>query len=353
MKKINLLTDSWGEIIIYDLRKYLKNFNIIRFNKDFLAKKSFDGWDCKNAIKLRKIENNKDYKIIHYNNWCDPIISKIPKNKVTIYESHSIHLWLDFKNTFYDLESFFKRFIVFFIYPIYKLFFYFRIKKFDLYFVSIPVVLKYAKKIRKDVFWLPNIIDFDLFDKEYKTLSLDKNYKNIFLPSAIRIQKNQEKAWQIIDTIYKKYKNIKIYIIKHSSSNYNLVWKYLEKYKDNIIWLPMINRNKLWEYYKAEWDLVLWSLWPYDDYAMLNMIELEAMACKAPIVAMDAYEIIKTKYEDIENLAIKVFVDENFRKKYIEKNYNYVKKIHSSENVAKIYVEKLKPLINIKFNINI
>jgi len=352
-KKIKILTDSWWEIIIYALKNYLNDFEIKRFNIDLLWKKSFDWWDCKNAIKLRKYENKKDFEIIHYNNWCDPIISKIPKNKITIFESHSIHIWLDLKNALNISENIFKKNIIFFIHFFYKTIFYFRIKKYDLYFVSILCILKYAKKIRKDVIWIPNIIDFSLFEKEYKTLNLDKKYYNIFLPTTIRKIKNQGKNWKIIENIFKKYKNIKIYVIKHPSSNYKLIEKSLEKFKENIIWLPLIERNNLWKYYKSDWNLVLWSMWPYDDYAMLNMIELEAMACRCPIVAMDSFEIIKTKYEDIEKLAFKVLEDKQFRKDYIEKNYNYVKKIHSAENVSKIYLENLKPLLKEKFNINL
>lgn len=349
---ITILTDWWGEILIYQLEKFLPNIKIERLNKWLLWKKSFDWWELNNALKMRSYEDDNTFDILHYNNWLDPIICKIPKNKITIFQSHSIHFWLDLKNTLYDLETGFKKFLGFFIHFIYKIFFYFKIKKFDLYFTSIPAALPYAIKFRKDAIWLPNAIDFELFDREYETIELDKNYINIFLPSAIRIQKNQQKAWEIIDIFCRKHQNIKIYMIRHSSSNYKLVKMYLEKYKDNIIWLPIIERIKIWSYYKTDWDLVLWSLWYSDDYAMLNMMELEAMACKSPIVAMDSFEIIKTKYSEIDNLALKLLEDKDFKNEYIEKNYEYVKKIHSLENIAEIYLENLKPFLKSKLNLS-
>lgn len=352
--KINILTDWWWEILIYQLKDFLPSYiSIERLNKWLLWKKSFDWWELNNALKMRKYEDDKDFSILHYNNWLDPVICKIPKNKITIFESHSIHFWLNLRNTLYDLETRTKKILWYFIHYIYMIFFYFRINKFDLYFTSIPAALPFAKKYRKDAFWLPNAIDFKLFEKEYELLDLDKEFINIFLPSAIRIQKNQLKAWEIIDNIFKKNHKVKIYAIKHNSSNNKLVWNFLEKYKDSIVWLPIIERDNIWKYYKSDWDLVLWSLWPYDDYAMLNMIELEAMACKAPIVAMDSFEIIKTKYDDIEKLAFKILEDKEFKKNYIERNYNYVKKVHSLESVSKIYLEKLKPLLKSKFNIEI
>lgn len=344
--KLKILTDWWWEILIYQLERFLPNIQIERLNKWLLWKKSFDWWDLKNSIIMRKYENKNDFQIIHYNNWLDPITCRIPKNKITIFESHSIHIWLNLKNALNDLETPFKKIIGFFIHFIYKFIFIYKINKFDIYYTSIPSVLQYAQKFRNDAIWLPNAIDFELFEKKYDVINLDSNFINIFLPSGVRIRKNQVKAWEIIDNLFNKYKNIKIYIIEHKSANYKLVEKYIKKYKNNIIWLPLIDRENIWNYFKANWNLVLWSLWPYDNYAMLNMIELELMACKAPLVAMDSFEIIKVRYEKIEDLAFKVLEDKVFKDNYVDKNYKYVRKVHSLENIAYIYLDNLKILFN-------
>ena len=345
MTKLKILTDSWWEILIYQLAQVSDFFSIERLNKDLLGKKSFDGSEFKNALEMRKRELDSTYDILHYNNRMDMVLCRIPSRKVTIYESHSIHFGLDLKNTLYDLETPWKKFTGFFIHFIYKIIFFFRIKKVDVYFTGIPSPLPYAQKFRKDAIRLPNAIDFPLFERHYGAISLDKSFINIFLPSAIRVQKYQQKAWEIIDNMSQKYDNIKIYTIDHKTSNHKLVKTYLDKYADRIVWLPMVPREDIGNYYTADFDLVLWSLWPYDDYAMLNMMELECMACKAPIVAMDSFEIIKTPFAQIEDLAWRVLEDVMFRKEYVQRNYDYVKRVRSLESVHKLYYDTLKPIV--------
>lgn len=341
-KNINILTDWWWEILIYPFEAYLKNIKIERLNKWILWKKSFDWGDFKNALYMRKYENNYNFDVIHYNNWVDPIVCKFPKDKITIYESHSIHIWLNFNKTIIDIESKIKKIICFFIYPFYKIIFYYKINKVNIYYTSIPSVLPYAKKIRKDAIWLPNVVDFNLFWIVNDKLNLDKNYINIFLPTSIRKRKNQIKSWEIINNFSKKYNNLRLYVVNHPSSNYDSIDKYIKKFKNNIIWVPLIPREKLPIYYNSDWNIVFWSLYKHDDYAMLNMIELEAMACKCPIIATDSFEIIKISYENIEKLAWKVLEDNNYKNYYVNRNYDYVKKYHSIENVSKIYFENLK-----------
>ena len=82
--------------------------------------------------------------------------------------------------------------------------------------------------------------------------------------------------------------------------------------------------------------------------AMLNMVELEAIACRAPIVAMDVFEIIKVPYDKIMDLSFKVLENKDFKKTYIDTNYNYVKNTHSVENVAKLYESILSKCIEDK-----
>lgn len=352
--KLNILTDWWWEILIYQFQKFLpKGINIERLNKGILGKKSFDGWDFKNALLMRNYESHNDFPILHYNNWLDPVLCKLPKDKVTIFESHTIQLGFSLYNSVYILDWFIKRVLAFFVHFIYKVLFIIYIKKIDVYFVSIPSIMQYASKVRKDVVWLPNAIDFSVFEKNQKTIDLDKNYINIFLPTSVRKIKNQQKAWEVIDNISKKYNNLRIYIINHNTSNYSLIDNYIKKYKDCITWLPLVNREDIGWYYKTDWDLMFWSLWYNDDYAMLNLIELEAMVCKAPVVVMDSFEIIKVKYKDIEQLAWNLLEDKDFKKKYIKRNFNYVKDVHSLESVSKIYIDTLRPVIKRKLGVTI
>ncbi|MDR2640881.1 MAG: hypothetical protein LBC61_06395 [Candidatus Peribacteria bacterium] len=96
--------------------------------------------------------------------------------------------------------------------------------------------------------------------------------------------------------------------------------------------------------YSANWDLVLGAFYYEKFAAILNTIELEAMACKAPIIACDLNEIIFKPLDEIENLAYKIIDDKEFRKAYVEKNYKYVLKVHSTKNVAKIYEKYIEDL---------
>jgi len=356
--KLKILTDGWWEILIYQLKDFL-DFDIQRLNKWILKKKSFDGGDFKNALIMRKFENNNDFQIIHYNNWLDPLLCSVPKNKVTIFQSHGIHIGLWFRNSMRALEKPYKIFIWAPLHILYQLFLRYKIHKFDVYLTSIPSALPYAQRFRKNAIWLPNAIDFNFFNKDIWCLDLDHNYINIFLPSAIRILKNQRKAWEIIDVISQKYPNrIKVYIIEHPGSNEQLVKDYLKKFDKHIIWLPLIDRERISIYYKSPWDLVLWNMCQHPTNAMLNMIELEAMACKAPIVAMDVFEVIKVSYDKIEELALKVLEDTWYRKEYVKRNYSYVKSKHSIENVSKRYAwilleYTLKKGLNLNTGMNI
>jgi len=75
------------------------------------------------------------------------------------------------------------------------------------------------------------------------------------------------------------------------------------------------------------------------------MIENEAMACKAPVLCCDLNEIIFEPLEKLEDLAYKIIEDKKYRNWYIERNYDYIKKVHSCEAVAKIYEEDIKELM--------
>ena len=98
-------------------------------------------------------------------------------------------------------------------------------------------------------------------------------------------------------------------------------------------------------YYSANRDLLLGSFFLEKPYAMLNMIENEAIACKAPVLCCDLNEVIFEPLENLEDLAYKIIEDKEYREWYIERNYQYIKKTHSCEAVVKIYEEDIKELM--------
>lgn len=96
------------------------------------------------------------------------------------------------------------------------------------------------------------------------------------------------------------------------------------------------------EYYSHDWDLVIGNLYGEKPYAILNMIELEAMAHRLPIIAIDHYEILKYPLSDISIIAKKLITDKGYKQEYVERNLAYIYESHSPQSVAQIYSSNLK-----------
>lgn len=346
MKNIKILTNWWWEILIKPLEKYFNNINILWLNKD----KLYHYNDYNSFLFIKKELKNNKYDLVHLNCWFDLFFLNKKRWVNYIFESHSIHPGISLKYSILFSESFIKKIIIFLFYPFFKLLFIYKIKKIDLYLVSIPWLLDLTKKYHS--IWLPNWIDTNIFYKRKEYFLLNKNNINIFYPTWLREVKNPDFAFYLFWKIIQKYNNAKIYMIKHTVANYKKYNYFLDKYKDNIIFIDKIERLNLPFYYSADWDLVFWSFYPKKPYAILNMIEMEAMACKAPIIVSDLNELIFKNLDELDELAFKLLEDKNFKKEYIEKNYEYVKNTHSLENIAKIYLENLKPFLRSKLNLS-
>jgi hypothetical protein len=68
------------------------------------------------------------------------------------------------------------------------------------------------------------------------------------------------------------------------------------------------------------------------------MIELEAMACKSPIICHDLYEILFIDLKDILTVSHKIIDDLKYREKYVDRNYEYIKSVHSTKKVLSHYI---------------
>jgi len=318
----------------------LNNILIIWLNKD-----KYYNYNDYNVFSKLNIELEKDkYNIVHMNSWFDLFVFKRKKWVKYIFESHAIHPGISLKYSLLITESFTNKIVIVLFYPIFKLIFLLKIKQIDLYLVSIPWLLDLTKNYNS--LWLPNPIDITLFYKNENHLELDNNYINIFYPTWLREIKNPVFAFELIKKIKLKYNNTRFYFIKQSVSNYKRYEKYIKNIEENIIWLDQIDRDKITYYYSADWDLVLGSFYPEKPYAVLNMIELEAMACKAPIIVSDLNELIFKNFVELKELAFNIIENKDFREKYIEKNYEYILSKHSWENVAKIYEKYINKLLN-------
>lgn len=335
---LKILTNWWWEILIKPLEKYLKNVEII-----WLREKKYQYNDYNTFLKVQTELKKNQYDIVHLNSWFDIFLLRKQKWVKYIFESHGFHPWISIKYSLLITESILNKFFVFFFYPIFKILFFVKIKNVDLYLVSIPWLIKLTKKYNS--YWLPNPVDTKIFYKRETSLKLDKNFINVFYPTWLREVKNPKFAFELMNKIIDRYENIRFYFIKQSVSNYNKYSKYLEKIEKNIIWIDQLNREELPYYYSADWDLVLGSFYPEKEYAILNLIELEAMACKAPIIAHDLHEVILISLDELRgDFLYKMIDDKEFKRNYIERNYQYILEKHSLEEVSKIYYKKILTL---------
>ncbi len=337
MKRV--LTNSWWELLFCPLSDYLEGVKIVpSWNQNYSY----------SLLWFRKISNvlqSKFFDIVHLNWWPEIFFLKKRSGVKYIFESHGVHPWLSLKYSLICIENILMKIFLFVTYPFRKILFLINIKKIDLYLVSIPWILPLATKIRKDAKWLPNPIDTRVFKKTSRSFDLDVNRINVFYPTWFRDIKNTEYALALMLKLKERYRNISFYCIKQSVSNYKKFKKQLELLGDSIIWLDYIPRDQFPYYYSADRNLVLWSFFPDKIYAVLNLIELEAMACEAPILCCDLNEIIFEPIGNMEKMAYKIIEDKSYKDWYVKRNYDYVVKVHWMENIAKVYEKYIQILL--------
>lgn len=340
---IKVLTNGRWEILQKPLEKHMRWIKIKKIS-DY----DKNHHDYNSFYKIKKCLNKNKFDIIHLNCWTDLFLFKNKKKIKYIFESHAAIPGMDFKYWLLFIENPIKRLFFVLFYPIFKILYKINIKKLDLYYVSIPGLLYLTWDTAK---WLPNPVDLSVFHErdENECYKLDQNYINIFYPNWLRKVKNCKYALDLMYRLKNKYKKIRFYLI-NSHWHINKYRKELGLIEDNIVRLNPIKREEMPNYYSAERDLLLWSFFPEKPYAMLNMIENEAMACKAPILCCDLNEVIFEPLENLEELAYKIIEDKKYKNWYIERNYNYIKKVHSCKSVAKIYEQDIKDLMNNKFS---
>lgn len=216
----------------------------------------------------------------------------------------------------------------------------------DAYFVSIPGIHYYLWD-RYNNKRLPNPVDTKVFQKTESSLALDHKVVNIFYPTGFRAIKNPRFALELMIHLQQRYTHVHFYFIEHARHH-----KHIKKYKryldqlTNITRLSQIPREKMPEYYSADRDLVLWAFNPHKEYAILNMIENEAIACKAPVLGHDLHEIILEPLENMTSLACKIIENKEYKTAYIDKLYTYIIKVHAMEHVAKLYEKEVLKLMN-------
>jgi glycosyltransferase involved in cell wall biosynthesis len=273
----------------------------------------------------------KKYDIIHINNWENFLNFWSRKWKVMIGESHWFHFWLNFWDTlkhFNGAKKIFARIIeTILVRGIHR-----RIRKFDLYYVSTPNMLKYAKKIRIDTKWLPNSIDLNIFIPEWKKAEMKWN-PVIFYPTRLHSFKNPKFWIELFHKIKEKYPDAVLHLIHYPNGGDAHYLKYRNELinKNSYVWHNFKTKEELAEMFRAS-DIVLWHF--HQDLWMMSLVELQAVACKTPVISYDKYEI-KTYLKDLETITFDILWDRKKREDFVIKNKEIVLKNHSAKNIAK------------------
>lgn len=333
---LTILTNGRWEALQKPLEKFMNQVKIEGLHD---VCKNYN--DYNSFYKLNKCLTDKKFDIVHMNFRPDLFLFKKEKNIKYIYEAHTAIPGMNFKYWNIFIENPIKKLVYIILYPIFKLFYNIKISKVDLFYVAIPWLLDLTKGKAK---WLPNPIDLSFFYRRNDSFQLDNNYINVFYPNWLRKSKNCKYALDLMYKIQCKYKKVKFYMI-NSHWHTDKYKRELDLIKNNTVRLNKIPHDKMPNYYSANWDLLLGSFFPEKPYAMLNMIENEAMACKAPVLCCDLNEVIFEPLENLEDLAYKIIEDKEYRNLYVERNYDYIKRVHSCEAVAKIYEQDIKRLI--------
>jgi len=292
-------------------------------------------WAIRKLILSRKIE---DYDVIHFNNWENFLQYKKIPGQVIIAESHAFHLGLHKTLALADATPGRRLFAQMMGASLLHKKIRERIKKFDIYYVAIPNLLDEAKKIREDAKWLPNPIDTTIFKPAKQMLKMEGD-PAIFFPTRLHQMKEPEKGFAIFMHIAKEYPSAKLHLIRYPEqySQYQLYEPYLQKLSKYIVWHPFINRADLPQFYRS-FDLILGAF----GKGLLNLVELEAMACNSTVLTFDKYELVKKSMPELPGFALDLLSKPAMKRQYTKKCYEYVHAAHSIETVYKKHKKYLE-----------
>ena len=297
--------------------------------------------------KMYKKGEIQKYNIVHFNNTENFLNFKKQKNQISIAESHGFDFWVNYQGFVKDEKNPAK----YILWNIINALFWWKIRKkiqeFDLYYCSTPDMLgPLRKKVRSDVKWLPNPINTEIFQPEWKTIKLEWN-PSFFFPTRVHGDKKPEIAIDIFRNYIKpNFPDATLHLLE---------WGYeVPKYKKIL----SDTKTYFWHWFMDKQTLaakIRWSDYCFWDFSIggLSLMPMQIMACKKPIITYDMHEIIKVPREELLELTKKLLEDSEYREQYVKKNYNYIMKHHTEEAVCGLHLDNLRPLIDKKFNIKI
>lgn len=348
MKKFSYFM-NWFQFQYLTFNKYLSNIFKIDLIYPSIGKYiSWIKYIPLNFLLLKKLYRKweiQKYDIVHFNNTENFLNFKKFPNQISIAESHWFDFWVNYSRFLDDEKNIIKKIIWFTIDKLIWWKIRQKIQEFDIYYCSTPDMLEPLKKIRKDVKWLPNPINTDIFKPEWNIIKLVWN-PACFFPTRLHWDKKPEYAIKIFQEYIKpNFPEATLHLLNQ--------WFEVSKYKKILnddktyFWHDFMDKETLAS--KIRWsDFCFWdfSIW------WLSLMPMQIMACKKPIITYDMHELIKIERDDLFNLTKKLFEDEDFKKDYIERNYKYIIDFHSEKSICKIHLENLKPFLKSKLNLS-
>jgi len=248
------------------------------------------------------------------------------------------------KSNFFDFDQmartlpWHKRVIARIIEILFREYFHRQIRKANALWVATPDLLSYAKKIRSDAFWLPMQVTVP------KTPKRKNAVFTVFIPTRFHPIKNMKRVLPLLDVVdsYKKEYQVILIDWSHVPQPDKPLMKLIQRRYKGVEILPFIEKREEFERILMSSDIVFGQFGK--ETSAFGRIELETIAAKVPLIALDLYEtkMLKAYHGDLEGLLKKILSNGRFRVRFVRSNYNDVMRNHSSEAIKKLLRRVLK-----------
>lgn len=204
------------------------------------------------------------------------------------------------------------------------------IKNAEMVWCSTPDLVKYTKRVNEKSYWIPNVVDTEIFRPKKRKVNLKMGRElSIFFPSRQQWStKGNDKAIRVLIRVLKKSDAL-LHMIDHgpdASRSKELIRRL--SLESHVKWhKKIIDQRKLADMYNSA-DVV-WD--DFSDIKTIGMVGMEAMACNVPLVSKNIDQRLYTeplpivRAGGIEDFAKKTLSIKNYRR-IIKKERSWVVK---------------------------
>ena len=210
------------------------------------------------------------------------------------------------------------------------------LKAADAILATTPDLLRYSNVIGRQIFYLPQPINTDIFsDSACRNESLFGD-PVIFSPTRLETIKGAARIIEILRRIVEVFPHSHIYQIEWGDHEYiSLLSRKVSL--ENLTLVKVLPRDKLPSWYVSV-DIVIGQM----EAGVLGNMELEAMSCKTPVIVYDKYYDYGCPLKNPENafeMAHKVLSDPSFRRTLIGKGLRIINEKHDMNKVTELYLK--------------